>query len=412
MSRRRDEDGWALVIALILMLIMAGVAMATMAYVDNEQHQSAVGRERETSFNYAEATLNAQIHALALPGKWPGVGGATNSAVAYPTSCTQASTDSRCPTAATLAGLFASPDTSRGAKWTTMVRDNSGPAGAQTFWNDSMIAGSPTYDANRDGKVWVRAQAVVQGHKRTMVALVRAEQQPEDIPHAALIAGRLSISNMGQKPIIDATGTSAAAGAIQLRCTPTAGESAPCEGHSLSGGLIGTLGGLLSLLSVQIDGATPITGFTGGSSLSSDALSRLQQTAIDNGTYYTSCPTSLTGAVVFIDTASDCSYTANAQYNSPTAPGVVILTKGAISFAGTLDFYGLIYHANTTSSTRDLVDLEGNTQIHGGIQVDGAGGVIAGSSKLNLSFDDNAYDAVQSYGSAGLIQNTWREITG
>jgi hypothetical protein len=44
--------------------------------------------------------------------------------------------------------------------------------------------------------------------------------------------------------------------------------------------------------------------------------------------------------------------------------------------------------------------------------VDGNGIVDVGSSKGNLVFDDKAYNAVKSYGTAGMIQNTWREIKG
>jgi hypothetical protein len=77
-----------------------------------------------------------------------------------------------------------------------------------------------------------------------------------------------------------------------------------------------------------------------------------------------------------------------------------------------MDFYGLIYHTNAGNSSGNVVSLQGNVQIHGGILVDGNAGVVAGSSKINIEFNDAAYAAVQSYGSAGLIQNTWREVNG
>lgn len=412
MTRARDEGGWAVVIVLVLMLIMAGVAASTMGLVDNQQRQSAVGRQRETSFNIAEATLNAQIHTLALPGRWPGQGAAVNAAIGYPTSCTQMSTDARCPSAATIAGLFSSPDTARGLTWTTMVRDNSGVTGAQTFWNDSMIAAAPSYDANGDGRVWVRAQASVLNHRRTMVALVRAEQQQEEIPHATLIAGRLAISNQGNKVIIDARGTSASTGAVQVRCSPVLLESVPCLGHVLGQAPTQTLVKLISSNNSQIVPNATSSGYAGGAALTADARERLRQSAIDNGTYFTSCPSSLTGAIVYIDTSTTCSYSANGQYNSATAPGMVLLTQGGLSLGGTLDFYGLIYHANLNNATGDVVSLNGNVQIHGGILVDGNAGVIAGSSKVNIEYSDAAFSAVKSYGSAGLIQNTWREIKG
>src|SRR4051794_30090819 len=181
----REEGGWALVTAIVLMTLMATFALATSATVDNQQKQSALGRQRETAFNLAEAALNAQIYALTT--HWAGPGGATNTAVAAPQSCTPTNTDSRCPNASALSALFASADTEAGSNWTTMVRDNSGVTGANTFWSDTMITAAPRYDANHDGKVWVRASGVARGRTRAMVALVRTEQQPESLPHDTLL---------------------------------------------------------------------------------------------------------------------------------------------------------------------------------------------------------------------------------
>jgi hypothetical protein len=45
--------------------------------------------------------------------------------------------------------------------------------------------------------------------------------------------------------------------------------------------------------------------------------------------------------------------------------------------------------------------------------VDGLGTVNAGgTSNTNIKFEDSSLSAIRGYGSAGLIQNTWREIKG
>jgi len=44
--------------------------------------------------------------------------------------------------------------------------------------------------------------------------------------------------------------------------------------------------------------------------------------------------------------------------------------------------------------------------------VDGNGGMLAGGSGVNIVFDDRAFQNLKSYGGAGLVQNTWREIRG
>jgi hypothetical protein len=44
------------------------------------------------------------------------------------------------------------------------------------------------------------------------------------------------------------------------------------------------------------------------------------------------------------------------------------------------------------------------------VAVDGNGGVAVGESKANLVYDKDAAARVVSFGNAGIIQNTWREI--
>jgi Tfp pilus assembly protein PilX len=410
MSVRRDEGGWALITALLLMLIMAGFGMATLATVDGQQKTSADGRRRETAFNVGEAALNAQTYQLAR--NWPGQGGTGNAALRYPAACTQASTDARCPTAATLLSLYSSPDTTPNAVWSTTVRDNSGSTGAETFWNEGMTTTAPTYDANGDGRLWVRSQSTAAGKTRRMVALVRTEPQVEDLPHVALQAGRLELTNMGKKELVDSQGPSASTGPVQVRCRVADAPSAACLGHPISGG-IKNLADLLALLNVQISPNNAADNYTGGDAMTAEQLARLRSTAIANGTYYTTCPSSLTGSVVYIETTSACSYTGNTAYNSESAPGFLLMTGGSLTVGGSVEYHGAIYHANLTDSTATVISLDGSARIQGGVIVDGPGKVDVGSSgnaKVNLVFDDRAFAGVKTNGGAGLVQNTWREI--
>ena len=41
---------------------------------------------------------------------------------------------------------------------------------------------------------------------------------------------------------------------------------------------------------------------------------------------------------------------------------------------------------------------------------DGAGCVLIGSNSLNMNYDSNVCNSVNSYGTVGLVQNTWREL--
>jgi hypothetical protein len=295
------------------------------------------------------------------------------------------------------------------ATWQTTVRDN-GTTGTANFYSDPLVQAQPAYDANHDGQLWVRANATAKGKTRTIVALVRAEQQDEDIPHAALITGRLDISNMGNKTIIDASAGGGMPTAI-VRCVPALLELSPCLGHPMGVPPIGgTLAALTTFLGRQLSPNTTTTGYGGGPAMTPEARARLKATAIADGTYYaTGCPSSLTGHVVYIE-SGNCVYDSNAVYNTPADPGLVLMASGTLYLGGTTIFNGVIYHANTANTTGPVLQLQGNTNIIGGVLVDGNATTIAGSSKVNIQLFPTAFRAVRSYGSAGIIQNTWREI--
>ncbi len=393
----------ALLVVMVLMGVMLTSGFAIVSTVDTQTSASQAERVRDSAFNLAESALNAQVFAVGRD--WPGLGRA---ALPYGT-CTQATgTTDRCPDNAYVMG-GASPDLAA-ATWETTVRDN-GPVGApSSFYSDAQSPPYPGYDANNDGKVWVRAQAVAQGRKRTLVALVRAEQQEEDLPHAALIAGSLNISNNGNKELLRAN-----KGLVAVRCTqPADSNVGPCLGQPLVAPNQ-TLTKLFGTLAVQISGATPVSDPSLGAAMTPEARARLKATAISNGTYYaTGCPTAaqLTGQVVYVESGT-CSYTANTQANTPQAPGVLILNAGTVSFGGTTKFNGVVYAANTTGLTGKVVETAGNALISGGVLIDGVGAqMVLGSSSVNLQYDINAFRAVASYGAAGVVQNTFREIRG
>ena len=263
--------------------------------------------------------------------------------------------------------------------------------------------------------MWIRSEATARGKTRALVALVRAQEVSEDLPRGAVISGRLEISNNGHKVLIDAQGGSSESGIVAVRCTPQLLEFTPCLGHRLGGGLLSSaLNSLLSLLNHQISPNIAQTGWGNQPAMTAEARARLRATAIADGTYYAAgtCPSEagLSGSIVYIENAN-CSYTSNTQFNSPEEPGMVVLANGSLSLSGTTKFYGIVYHANEANSTGEAVRVHGNGRVFGGVLVDGNATTVAGSSKLNIQLDPNAFTAVRSYGSAGIVQNTWREIT-
>ncbi len=71
----------------------------------------------------------------------------------------------------------------------------------------------------------------------------------------------------------------------------------------------------------------------------------------------------------------------------------------------------MIYAVNASnSSAGDIVDIGGNFNVIGAVAVDGNGGITNGSSKNNIQFDDNVVKNIYSYGTTGVVENTWREL--
>ena len=117
---------------------------------------------------------------------------------------------------------------------------------------------------------------------------------------------------------------------------------------------------------------------------------------------------SLTRTIVYIETCNRA-YNSNTTINSAEAPGALIIANGSFELLGNTTYHGLVYHANKAGSTELLVKLNGNNGVTGAVFVEGRGGFeIQGSAYLTIN--GAAFDALQTYGSAGIIQNTWREI--
>ncbi len=64
----------------------------------------------------------------------------------------------------------------------------------------------------------------------------------------------------------------------------------------------------------------------------------------------------------------------------------------------------------------DVVSLEGNSCIRGAVVIDGPGGIVVGSSNGsnrcngNVEFNANASNNLRAFGTAGIVQNSFREI--
>ena len=249
------------------------------------------------------------------------------------------------------------------------------------------------WDANGDLKLWVQARAVVRGRPRNIVALLKREQFAEAFATSGVTAGSLETTNNGNKAIIDATGSQ-----VVVRCTSL---TAACTDYNAGKGQI------LPATIVR-DPATP-------PAMRAAQIARFKAAAqsASPSTYYTACPASLTGAVVFIDvpTGTTCTDSNNATYNSATEPGIVLMPRGALTMKGSL--HGIVYMANEQNTTGPVLTMQANSEILGGVAIDGAGRLVVGQASGNratVKYVSLAFSRLNTYGTTGLVQNTWREL--
>jgi hypothetical protein len=401
------ERGNVLATAILLMAVMMSVGMAIASTVDTQTTQSRKERERESTFNLAEAALSAQTFILGRRG----TGTVSNP---YPASgCPATPVSLFCPDNANLMRSYTG-DASQvdfaagsGTTWKTDVLDDAKADGTPVrFWDDAYLseAGWPRYDADNNRHVWVRAEAHVRGHLRAIVAWVKIEDRIVSFPRYAVLSGFLHGDNAGGhggRPLVNSTGSLG----IAVRCNqaPQSGciDLNPTKGPQL-----------------QPPGNFQLK-YANSTAIGGDDLFALEDMAKANGTWYENCPANPNGDVVYVKNAGTCEYNdstpaaagATRCCNTQANPGLFVLERGTVEWSGNIEFWGVVYHANLDNSSNErLVETSGTSAIRGGVLVDGNGGVYAGSSGDNIVYNAFSFDDIKAVGTAGVVQNTWREI--
>jgi hypothetical protein len=395
----KQERGTAIVVAVALMTMMTVVGLAAYSFVDTQQVESMRERQRESSFNLAEAALNSQSYVLSR--RWAG------SATAYVTTtptCSNASAPAlSCPDPAQLLASYNSADYATGSTWRTTVWDDlSGP-----FYDAAVVetTTTPHWDSNSNERVWVKAESTVRGRNRVLVALVQVQEHIEFLPKKVIIAGQFELTPNGNGVYISTNPDETSDHKVTLRCNisvPGCSEFTPDKKNP------------------QLDPPGAIEGqqFVGEDALSDDVKDRLKERAIADGTYFENvCPEQgqLSGKVVWVQGCPEGKYTKNWTWNAdgPGNGGILIWADGVLELGGRSSFYGIVYHLNNDDSAdNEVLRLRGGLTIHGGAFVDGPGGIDVGSNQVNITYDEDAFIGVSSYGSASIVQNSWRDITG
>jgi type II secretory pathway pseudopilin PulG len=405
MKRCRSDQGFALVAGILVLSVISGLALALLLLTNSGQKAALREQASESAFNTAEAALSQQISQLSR--LWPVKEGEV------PSRCAEATTTATngCPTGSLLSASYpTSTSTSCQGKapvdswgspvtneWTTYVRDD--VEGASAPFNSAVEKTAQPFDANGDGKVWLRSVGLVQCRMVVVVELVSREAIAVPFPRNVVVANWFETRNNGKKVIVNTKGESSQTTNISLRCTPPP-EGKPCAKYEKEKGQVSP--GEV----VEEPGTSP--------ALSASKLETLRQQAEAAGTYYAAgkCPAGLpSGKLVYVEGPCNISGGGNEVANSEAAPGFLVIVNGTLSMGGTSTFYGDVYCVNKQSSNGALVETQGHAKIVGEVVVDGAGGSSFNASGENVVYSAKAAEELVTYAGVAPTRNSYRILS-
>jgi Tfp pilus assembly protein PilX len=431
-----------MIIAILILFVVLAIGTALLTTAIGQQRSAFNEQSSETAYSLAEAALNAQVFALSQ--QWPTSGDAPQPSsspnLGYPTSCNAASNGtSYCPAASDLSSAYPansqtcptgtqkdvwSSSSSVSNGWTTYVRDaGAGGSASQSLFTSTGSAGEQNalpFDASGSGAVWVRAVGILNCHIAVVVAKVSEQVVGLNFPKSLLNANSFTISDSGNKDILNTQDPNGKSSQISLRCNGLGGQppSSTCAGIKKS-----------SQVAPVTSWASPPDA---SPTLSAAQLAAAKGLAISRGTYYpasTSCSSigasQLQGSPVYIEGGSGCaiSITSNPTINSAASPGFLVLVNGTLSFGGNLTYYGVIYAANQGGLSGTVVSLGGNATVDGGITADGSASLTLGSSGNgvinctdtgnkcgDLEYNAFAFSGLVGFAGANSTPNTFRQL--
>lgn len=418
MKRIESEDGFALVSAIVLLMVILGLGFGLLLFTDNQQHAARIEQSGESAFNVAEAALNAQVGQVSR--LWPTEKGPVGAEVVPASGCTETTSTGTndCPTSESMKAGYPNispvPCTGVSTKdawgsslsnqWTTYVRDDVPENSSVYNWETEK--GAASYDANDNGKLWIRSVGVVQCHVVSVITLVSRQLVALNFPKDAISGNWFKVTNKGNKNIVvleNATGGSP--GEIGMRCEGV--SASECEEWDRS--------------KEQVYPEPTSKTTVPSPIMNEEQLAAQRSEAITNGTFRSptvkGCPKTpeeLSGMPAFVEGCGKLHITSNGTANSEASPGFLVLYNGTISLEGTSTFYGVIYAHNAPpeESSSAVVSLGGTTEVVGAIEVDGKGGVEFGASKVNFVYNSKAIEEIKTYAGATPTRNTFRVLPG
>ena len=197
---------------------------------------------------------------------------------------------------------------SAGYQWSTVVQDNGGTV--SDLYTTAGAAGQPGYDANGDGKLWVRGQATVRGETRRLLGEVEAAEVPLPFPRNTVTAGYFQTTNSGNKVIVDTQGESGQSGDVDVRCTGATG----CTTDAYRTG--------------QSRPDTFYSGYSGRQRHVGKRREQPEEPRDRQGHVLRVVSGEPHGEIVFIE-SGNCSYSGGSG-NSDGSPGMVVINSGTL----------------------------------------------------------------------------------
>lgn len=401
-SRVRDEQGWVLVTALLLMTAMLGIGLALLSVVDTQTKASANERVADATFNLAEGVLNSD--AFLLSRNWPEL--STQTPVGTTAACGLQSYSGTLATVSSstvpgqiqnlVAAAFTGGSYSTTNSWRVNICDDTGRT---TTWDDSLLTG-PAYDSNGPDpttgirRMWVRAQATVGTRSRAVVALVQVNQ-------VNALPGKYGVLAGGFSTDLTATTGALTSGVLSgLITSLTQSDQLVKPDPSDSGS--GKIGVRCAVLNGCVTGAFTALGtgldtlllgndfvqYGATTAASDDTIAQLRKQAQTSGTYYASVasganclPAAPAGKVIFIEQVGNGNQSCIVG-TTATAKALVVGSGGVqVKNNGTL-YTGVIYALNRQrltlgdTGTREVVSISDGAKVKGAVYADGASGKV------------------------------------
>ncbi|MCZ7661925.1 MAG: hypothetical protein M5U22_02765 [Thermoleophilia bacterium] len=368
------EEGSLIILVMMFVLVFLGMSVALLFLVMNTTSGTELERKEVKAFNVAEAGIDAGM--LALMYHWP-------DSAANPTTV-----DETAMRADFDAQQFRDPARSPADEFIQVaIYDNS--------------AGSPDYDANGDGKMYVDSEANVDDDRHRIIILAERKTWQLNFPLVALYANVVGSNGKG----------------LEVRVDPAQTEPLP-GGTYVAAYYNGETGKGIDLPADGSVAPNPDSSKTFDELVNSGLMGALKSIATSENTYFTNASAAQTfllsadapGSIIYLETTSAVEIAGNTQIGTPENPVVLVIDANGsdvgLDFRGTADFYGIVVIKGNPI-------IRGTSSFYGSFLASGAIDNKGNGSVPEIRYNGNIIKTInRAYTmSVNIVPNTWEEYT-